>query len=104
MATIVLESAKVIAAAEAAIARIRAYRKEQDEESIAKFMRPRKFLGLKLRTRTRAEAIKALDNSTSWGWRSITGWGDLDKAKGLLRLAGHGDPVTLNEEDVRVLF
>ena len=104
MATIVLPAEKVIAAAEATIAHIKKVRKDQDEENITNWMRPRKFLWFTLRARSREEAIKALDVSDSWGWRSNYAWGDLNKAKDLLRLARHGDPVTLNEEDVRVLF
>ena len=104
MATIVLPAEKVIAAAENTIAYIRNERNGEDEKKIAEWMKPRKFLWFKLRARTREEAIKALDNSDSWGWRSEYAWGDLKHAKKLLRLAQLGDPVTLNEDDVRVLF
>lgn len=104
MATIVLPAEKVIAAAEATIADIKKMRNELDEENITYWMKPRKFLWFTLRARTREEAIKALDHSDSWGWRSQYGWGDLNHAKKLLRLARLGDPVTLNEDDVRVLF
>jgi hypothetical protein len=104
MATIVLPAEKVIAAAEATIANIEKVRKERDEENITNWMKPRKVLWFTLRARTREEAIKALDHSDSWGWRSQYAWGDLKHAKKLLRLARLGDPVTLNEDDVRVLF
>lgn len=104
MASIVLPAEKVIVAAESTIAHIEKVRKDQDEEVIANWMKPRKFLGFTMRARTREEAIKALDNSDSWGWRSEYAWGDLKHAKKLLRLARLGDPVTLSEDDVRVLF
>lgn len=106
MATITMDSAKVIAAAEATIEHIKAERKRQDEENIAEYMQPRTALfGLiKLKARTREEAIKALDESDMWGWRSEYAWGDLKHARKLLKLAKLGDPVVLNEEDVRVLF
>ena len=108
MATIVLPAEKVIAAAENTIAHIRNERNGEDEKKIAEWMKPRKFLWFKLRTRTREEAINALDKhcTESWygDWRSEYEWGDLKHAKKLLRLARLGDPVTLNEDDVRVLF
>lgn len=108
MATIVLPAEKVIAAAEATIAYIRDERNSEDEEKIAEWMKPRKFLWFTLRARTREEAINALDKhyAASWygDWRSNYAWGDFSKAKKLLRLARLGDPVTLNEDDVRVLF
>lgn len=108
MATIVLPAEKVIAAAKATIAYIKEMRNELDEEKIAELMKPRKFLWFKLRARTREEAINALDKhyTASWygDWRSSYAWGDLYHAKKLLRLARLGDPVTLNEDDVRVLF
>ena len=104
MATIVMGAEKVIEAAEQTIAGILATRDLRDEEQIKKWMGPRRFLGIKLKPRTREQAIKALDNSDSWGWRSMYAWGDLEQAQKLLHLAKHGDPVTLNENDVRVLF
>lgn len=107
MATITMDAAKVIAAAEATIEHIEAERKRRDEEVIAEYMQPRTALfGLiKLKARTREEAIKALDESDNmWGWRSGYAWRDLEQARKLLKLAKLGDPVVLNEEDVRVLF
>ena len=108
MATIVLPAEKVIAAAENTIAYIRNERNGEDEEKIAEWMKPRKFLWFKLRARTREEAINALDKhyAESWygDWRSNYAWCDLNKARALRKLAQHGDPVTLNEDDVRVLF
>lgn len=105
MATIVMESAKVIEAAKAVIEHIEARRKREDEEAIASRMQPRSFMGFKLKTRTREEAIKSLDSDcTMWGWHSHYAWGTLSSAKELLKLAQHGDPVTLNEKDVDVLF
>lgn len=105
MATIIMESAKVIEAAEKKIAYINALRISRDEKAIARrmadkawsFRRGSYFM-------TRDEAIHWLDCSDTWGWHSMTGWGDLAHAEKLLRLAKLGDPVTLNEEDARVLF
>lgn len=104
MATIVMEAAKVIKAADNLIARIEAERKRRDEENIADRMQPRKFMGFKLKTRTREEAIKYLDSIDPWGWQSIYAYGDLGKAKALKLLAEHGDPVTLDQHDITVLF
>lgn len=107
MATIVMESAKVIEACEATITRIESYRKEKDEAKIAGVMATKIFVGwFKRDYPTREQAIKYLDNNRDhfFGWRNCTGWSDLAHAKKLLTLAKHGDPVTLNEEDCHVLF
>lgn len=105
MATIVLTSAQVIKAAHEVINAIEIERSKRDEASIAYTMRPRKFCGFTLKRRSREQAIKYLtEYSDIFGWQSIYAYRDLDKAKGLLKLAKHGDPVTLNEDDVRVLF
>lgn len=104
MATIQMDSQKVIAACEAVIAKILAHREKRDEAAIAKHMASRSLGWRGLYWPTREQAIRNLDRSDSWGWRSVYAWGDLDHAKKLLLLAKHGDPVTLNEEDTRVLF
>lgn len=106
MATIVMESQKVIEAAQAVIARIESRRREDDEKAIARRMASRAFSFRRgFYWMTREEAIKALDESMQFmGWRSYRGWGHLDHAEKLLRLAKLGDPVTLNEEDAEVLF
>lgn len=105
MATIVLDSAKVIAAAEGAIARIMGIREERDRRAIDRMMAPRERLWRSTVRLTEAEAIKALDEGADmFGWRSRYAWGALDKAKALRKLAQYGDPVTLNEDDIYVLF
>jgi hypothetical protein len=104
MATIVVSSAKVIEAAEKTIAHIKEVRAQEDAATLATAMQPRKFLWFNLRARTKGEAIKYL-NDVYWNdWESGYAFGDVSKARKLLKLAQHGDPVTLNEEDVRVLF
>ena len=105
MATIVLESQKVIEAAEKTIAHIMAEREARDNAAINRRMARKAFSFFRgFYFPTQEEAIKKLDESDCWGWRSIYAWGDLDKAQALLKLAKLGDPVTLNEEDVRILF
>ena len=105
MATIVMESAKVIEAAEKTIARIRARQIERDEKAIARRMANKAFSFRRgFYFMTRDEAIHWLDCSNSWGWRSMAGWGHLEHAEKLLRLARLGDPITLNEKDAEVLF
>lgn len=104
MATIVMDSQKVIEAAQAVIDKIMAHRNLRDEKAIAKEMATRSLGWRGFYWPTRQQAIKALDKSDCWGWRSVYAWGDLDHAKGLLKLAHHGDPVTLDTEDIRVLF
>jgi hypothetical protein len=103
MATIVMSAEKVIAAAQATIEKIKVDRNAENEKMIAEIMKQKRFI-IFGRTLTRAEAIKDLIDDV-WGfYPCIHGWGDLEHAHKLLKLAQHGDPVTLNEEDTRVLF
>ena len=107
MATIVMKSAKVIEAATAMIEHINEERMRRDEVTVLRAMQPYKKW-FKTYTRTREEAIKYLDecdnNSMFDSWHSMYAWGTLDKARAILKLAQHGDPVTLNQEDIEVLF
>lgn len=108
MATIIMESTKVIEAAAKVIAQIEAKRKEENEKTIHnamtlafRFSFKRGFYRM-----NREEAIQWIrEQSTcgSWGFSSYA-WGTLAEAKALLKLAQHGDPVTLNENDISVLF
>ena len=108
MATILMESAKVIEACEKVIARIEAYRAKEDEETIKLAISMCKRFSFKrgFYTMNRQEAIDWINKQSCFGrWSfSIRGWGDLSEAKKLLKLARHGDPVTLNENDIEVLF
>lgn len=104
MATIVCSAEKVKAAALATIKYIEAERIEKDEEAIGHTMQKRRIGWKGFYYPDREKAIKILDESAFMGWRSVYGWGDLDHARKLLLIAEHGDPVTLNEEDARVLF
>ena len=107
MATIVMESAKVIEACETTIAHIEAERIARDEQAIKNtMMQTRIGAWFKRYNPTREQAIKILDNDRGhfFGWRSAYAWDDLSHAKDLLRLAKRGDPVTLNEKDCRVIF
>lgn len=100
-----MESAKVIKACEDVIKLIDETRKDKDAKNIIKVMqKARRTWYFKKYYPTYEQAIKILDASDLWGWRSERGWGDLKHAEKLLTLAKHGDPVTLNEEDCRVLF
>jgi hypothetical protein len=105
MATITVSSDKVVDAATKVIEHIESIRKNRDENEIEVVMsRTRGFF--KKYHFTREQAIKYLDQlpHSYFGWRSVYAWGDLEHAKKLLVLAKNGDPVTLNEEDTRVLF
>ena len=106
MATIVMESAKVIDAALAAIARIEDERTLRDNQMIDRAMQPYKLFGLfTIKEKTMYEAIQYLDKRCDmFGWRSMYAWGSLDSLKKLHKLAMHGDPVTLNEKDIDILF
>lgn len=103
MATIVCDAAKVKAAAQATIDWIKAERKIEDEQKIAKRMKSKRFI-LFGRNLTREEAIKDLTYDRWQFYPCVNFWNDFEHAKKLLLIAEHGDPVTLNEEDARVLF
>ena len=107
MATIIMSAEKVIAACEKVINCIEARRTKTDEETIDNAMNQRMFSFRRgFYKMTREESIKWINEQSiwdSWGW-SIYAWGDLDHANKLLVLAKHGNPVTLNEEDTKVLF
>lgn len=108
MAHIVCSAKKVRAAAQAVINTIEETRTKRDEKAIARVMENERVCWWKFWQpvgMTREQAIKWLDASDeAWGWRSIHGWGDLGKARKLLTLAEHGDPVTIDEESARVLW
>ena len=107
MATIVMESAKVIEAANNVIKNINAKRERLDHKTISHAMQQNMFSFKRwFYKMNREEAINWINNqgwTSSWGF-SIYAYGDLSHANKLLKLAQHGDPVTLNEEDIRVLF
>ncbi len=112
MAHIVCSAEKVREAALAVIKMIEEKRHAEDEKSIARVMQYERVTWWKFWQpvgMTREQAIAWLDDdarhSTMWGsWRSGYAWGDLTKAKDLLRLAEHGDPVTIDTDSARVLW
>jgi hypothetical protein len=104
MATIQMDAKKVIEAAQAVIDQILAHRLARDERAIAQEMATRSLGWRGFYYPTREQAIKLLDRSDFWGWRSMYAGGDLSHARKLLLLAEHGDPVTLDQDDIQVLF
>ena len=64
----------------------------------------RKFYIFRGKSITRERAIQKLRDVILGNYPSNYAWGDLSHAKKLLILAKYGNPVTLNEEDIRVLF
>lgn len=105
MATIIMSADKVIEAAKIVIKHIEEERKAIDERTIAHVMKKRCISWRGFYTMTREQAIHYINNEGGWDYTwSRYAWGDLDHARNLLRLAQHGDPVTLNENDIRVLF
>lgn len=108
MATIVVPAVEVIDAAEKVIARILKKREAENAEAIRNCIensipgRFRKLFGAKPMTEEQAD--RYLREQDGWFYPSIRAWGTLGKAEKLLKLAKHGDPVTLNEDDVEVLF
>ncbi len=105
MATIVMESARVIKAAENVLAHIDIVRKKNNQKQIdARMARKAWSIRRGFYLMTQSEAIDWLNQSDTWGLPSCYAWGDKNHAEKLLRLAKLGDPVTLNEEDTRVLF
>lgn len=109
MATISMSADKVIEAANNVISDIMAKRDLRDEELIIDVMKKGyfSFKQMKRIKYDREEAIKYInDNSyigSGYSW-SIYAYGTLYDAKRLLKLAQHGDPVTLNQDDISVLF
>lgn len=108
MATIVLPADKVIEAATKVIADIMNERKKRDDDAIDNVIIYHKNFSFRkgFYAKTREQALEWISGQSpfsSWGL-SIYGWDVLDSAKKLLKLAQHGDPVTLNEDDVNVLF
>lgn len=108
LATITLKSWQVIDACNAKITQIKAARIKHDEETIARVMATgrREFpLFYKIHFPTEEQAISLLNREAGFfDWRSQYDWRDLEHAEKLLNLAKRGDPVTLNEEDCRVIF
>lgn len=108
MGTIVMSADKVIAAAENTIATILAKRAENNKRMEDWAIRESipgpigKLFGRE--TLTREQVIENYKKDIWSCYPSVYAWGDLEKAKNLLKLAQHGDPVTLNENDVKVLF
>jgi hypothetical protein len=103
MATIVMSAEKVIEAATKVIAEIEARRNVENEGMISEKMKDKRFI-LFGRTLTRDEAIKELKDARWSFYPCMYYWSDLNHVRKLLKLAQHGDPVTLNEEDTSVLF
>jgi hypothetical protein len=105
MATIIMSADKVIEAAEKTIAFILAKRKTKNEKAINRRMADKTFSWRKgFYFMNREQAINWLDNNSYFGWESQYAWQDLENANKLLLLAKYGNPVTLNEEDTRILF
>jgi hypothetical protein len=108
MATIVLPADKVIEDATKVIADIMAVRNKADSEAISRVIALHKNFSFRkgFYNKTEEQAKQWICDQgalSSWGF-SIYAWGTLNEAKKLLKLAQHGDPVTLNQEDVNLLF
>lgn len=107
MAHIVCSAEKVREAAQATIKQIKETRIKRDEKAIARVMENERVHWWKFwqpAGMTREQAIKWLDASDMWDRPRCYAWEDLEKAKKLLILAEHGDPVTIDEESARVLW
>lgn len=106
MATIVMESSKVIEAANNAINSILAKRIALTEKLIEDAMKPQKRLFRKPVILTRDQAVKYLEaNSFEFYLRSeVYAGAALKYIKSLRLLAKNGGPVLLNENDIKVLF
>lgn len=106
MATIVMESAKVIAAAQDVIDRIFKAREDRRRDYLNDYCAMQKFSLRKMR-KVYAYTMDEAKQLAEWNMRE---WGNfangyqLKQAKALLLLAQHGDPVTLNEQDCITLF
>lgn len=105
MATIVKDAQSVIDAAEKVIAHIKNVRKEKTisivMNKVFRFSFRRGFYRM-----NRQEAIEYINKQGAFGNYGCLRYArdDLGKARKLLLIAKHGDSVTLNCEDVRVLY
>lgn len=114
MATIVMEAAKVIEAADKVLAQIKEIRAKEDAETIEtmrKKMYTIRWSPYPKITRgpyTDEEVIKEIKSSSLSAYNrhfpSSRRWGDYATARKLRLIALHGDPVTLNQDDVDTLF
>lgn len=106
MATVVVSAEKVQAACLETILHVEAVQSKRDNELIDKVMQEKHGWFFWKYYPTREQAVKILDEDKYyfWGWRSSYRYRDLDHANKLLMLAKVGDPMTLNEEDCRVIF
>ncbi len=107
MAHIVCTAEKVYGSAKAVIKMIEEERLARDEKSITRVMGHERETWWKVWQpvgMTREQAIKWLDTSDMWGWRSCYARDALNTAKKLLILAEHGDPLTIDEESAAVLW
>lgn len=108
MATIIMSAQQVIDAATKVIADIEAKRKKKDEDAIYNAIHYARRFSFKrgFYRMNREEAIAWVHEQNvfgMWGF-SAYAWGTLAEARALLKLAQHGDPVTLNQNDIAVLF
>ena len=105
MSHIIVESEKVISAAQAVIDRIMARREEKNEGMIARKMCERKLAFWK-GYYNREEAIEALESEDRLfsHYPSIYAWGDLERAENLIVLAKNGNPVTIDTSDAVLLW
>ncbi len=107
MATIVVPASVVTEAAKKSIENIEKYRIDENERMIETrlYNLNNSFLAKLLKKSfTREQAKKSLIEDQWSDYPSFAYGGHLRSLKKLAKLAEHGDPVTLNEEDVDVLF
>jgi len=108
MASIVMSSADVIAACDIAIASVIACRETRNKELIQYIIdrhAANKFLWIfDRKPLTEKEATDWLMQSWEYYFPSMAGNEKLRHAKKLKKLAEKGDPVTLNETDVDLIF
>ena len=104
MATIQIQAWKVEEAAQLLIERINLEHERKDRESIREateklcFSFKRGFYHM-----NQEEALVYLLKTDDY-FPSCERWGISERVQGLLLLAKHGDPVTLNADDVQILF
>lgn len=105
MATIVLDSAKVIAACKAKLELVQQKRKQEDEKTLEREMgKTYHTWYLKPYKPTREQAEKTLLSDSAANYPSIRGWGSISRCEKVLAIAELGDPVTLTDEDVSWIF
>jgi len=101
----VLSSSEVIEACKNTIARINENRRQDDEKTLATYLKEKHYKWFRRYYPTPAEAIEKLYRMEyGLNYPSHRGYGALEKAEKIMHLAKLADLVNLNEDDAGAIF